>query len=64
VNDDKFRPTDEVVDAVENLLGIVIHLAHDAVSGDTFVDCGMCGVRDEHAPACPVPVLKAWQEEG
>lgn len=57
-----FEPEQEVCSAVEMLLDIGLKHHHDRNADETFTECRLCGMWEEHSETCPIPVLKRWIE--
>lgn len=58
-----FKPEQETIDQIEELVGAAVTGIHDSRSDEVFDVCRVCGDVDGHTDNCPVPPLERWLKE-
>jgi hypothetical protein len=59
-----YHTPQELIDVLESVTdwGLVPH--HHEPSGETLVECKVCGEWEGHTDLCPVPAIQKWQNHG
>lgn len=60
IQPDPWEPSAATCDDVQNLLDAVTERMHDRDSGETFLECKVCGEVDSHHVRCFVPAMADW----
>lgn len=53
-------PNPATMQVIRELNDVMVSSYHDAKSDETFLECHICGLWDDHAADCFVPALTRW----